>query len=169
MEEWRNIEEYANYQVSDLGNVRSNRKVLAKILDKYGYHTVTLHNEDGPKICKVHRLVAKAFLPNYSDNLQVNHKDEVKTNNQVSNLEMCTNRYNCNYGSRRTELAKPVIQETLDGIFVREWESTRQIERELGYKHTSISSCCKGEIKDWHTGRVYPVHSAYNFRWRYKL
>lgn len=46
MEEWRNIEEYANYQVSDLGNVRSNRKVLAKILD-----TVTLHNEDGPKIC----------------------------------------------------------------------------------------------------------------------
>lgn len=40
MEEWRNIEEYANYQVSDLGNVRSNRKVLAKILDKYGYHTV---------------------------------------------------------------------------------------------------------------------------------
>lgn len=71
---------------------------------------------------------------------------------------MCTNRYNCNYGSRRTALAKPVIQETL-----------RQIERELGYKHTSISSCCKGEIKDWHTGRVYPVHSAYNFRWRYKL
>ena len=67
MEEWRNIEEYANYQVSDLGNVRSNRKVLAKILDKYGYHTVTLHNEDGPKICKVHRLVAKAFLPNYSE------------------------------------------------------------------------------------------------------
>lgn len=60
MEEWRNIEEYANYQVSDLGNM-----VIILLL------------------CKVHRLVAKAFLPNYSDNLQVNHKDEVKTNNDV--------------------------------------------------------------------------------------
>lgn len=169
MEEWRNIEGFANYQVSNLGNVRSSRKVLVKALDKYGYHTVSLHNTNGMKVCKVHRLVAKAFLPDYDDNLQVNHKDEVKTNNQVNNLEMCTNRYNCNYGSRRTALAKPVIQETLDGIFIKEWESTRQIERELGYKHTSISACCRGQIKDWHTGNTYPVHSAYNFRWRYKL
>lgn len=133
MEEWRNIEGFANYQVSNLGNVRSSRKVLVKTLDKYGYHTVSLHNTNGMKVCKVHRLV---FLPDYDDNLQVNHKDEVKTNNQVNNLEMCTNRYNCNYGSSRTAL---------------------------------ISTCCRGQIKDWHTGNTYPVHSAYNFRWRYKL
>lgn len=169
MEEWRDIEGFANYQVSDLGNIRSGRKILVKTLDKYGYHTVSLHNTNGMKVCKVHRLVAKAFLPDYDDNLQVNHKDEVKTNNRVNNLEMCTNRYNCNYGSRRTVLAEPVIQETLDGISIKEWESTRQIERELGYKYTSISACCRGQIKDWHTGNTYPVHSAYNFRWRYKL
>lgn len=110
MEEWRNIEGFASC------NVRSSRKVLVKTLDKYGYHTVSLHNTNGMKVCKVHRLVAKAFLPDYDDNLQVNRKD-----------------------------------------------------RELGYKHTSISACCRGQIKDWHTGNTYPVHSAYNFRWRYKL
>lgn len=170
MEEWRDIIGYnGKYQVSNLGNVRSVNRILKKQLDRYGYFFVHLYLNNRSKCKKVHRLVAESFVPEYSELLQVNHKNEIKTDNRVENLEMCDNRYNCNYGSRKTALAKTVIQETLSGEFVREWESTNQIERELGFKHNIISSCCIGRRKDYHTGKVYPVHSAYNYKWRYKV
>lgn len=170
MEEWRDIIGYnGKYQVSNLGNVRSVNRILKKQLDRYGYFFVHLSLNNKSKCKKVHRLVAESFIPEYSELLQVNHKNEIKTDNRVENLEMCDNRYNCNYGSRKTALAKTVIQETLNGEFVREWESTNQIERELGFKHNIISSCCIGHQKDYHTGKVYPVHSAYNYKWRYKV
>ena len=99
--------------------------ILKQYLDRYGYLYVRLSNIDSnnkSKITnlKVHRLVAMCFLNDYSKDLQVNHIDENKLNNNVSNLEMCSNKYNCRYGSRRTKLAKPVIQETLEGKFVKE-------------------------------------------------
>ncbi len=167
MEEWKDILE--GYQVSNLGNVRdSNKELRTQYLDRYGYNYVSLKVGHKFKLFKVHRLVAQAFLENYSDNLQVNHKNEIKTDNQVSNLEMCDNRYNCNYGSRRTALARAVIQETLNGEFVREWESTREVERVLGFSNTSVSDCCKGYKKDYHSGKMYQVHQSYGYKWKYK-
>ena len=117
------------------------------------------------RLCKplkkflIHRLVAEAFINN-PDNLPcVNHKDENKHNNHVDNLEWCTNKYNLNYGSRneriRNSLSKKVYQYTLDGEFVREWESTNECGRN-GYNQGKIASCCRGEIK---------THKGY--RWSY--
>ena len=93
---------------------------------------------------------------------------EDKKDNRVENLEMCNNRYNCNYGSRKNVLSKAVIQETLDGNFVKEWASTREIEQTLGFSNTSISACCRGFAKDYHSGKVYPVHQAFGYKWKYK-
>lgn len=170
MENWVVLEECPDYKISDKGNVWSIRfnRLLKPTMDRYGYLYVWIHYIDRHKCAKIHRLVAKAFLPDYSDDLQVNHIDNDKTNNQVSNLEMCTNKYNCNYGTRKVALSKSVIQETLDGEFVREWGSTREIERILGFSNTSISSCCRGYIKDYHSGNTYPVHQAYGYKWKYK-
>lgn len=61
-----------------------------------------------------------------------------------------------------------VIQETLDGNFVKEWASTREIEQTLGFSNTSISACCRGFAKDYHSGKVYPVHQAFGYKWKYK-
>ena len=57
----------------------------------------------------VHRLVAKAFIPNPNNLPIINHKDENPSKNIVDNLEWCDNKYNCNYGTlhkRRSEIAK---------------------------------------------------------------
>lgn len=168
MENW--IEVIEGYKVSNLGEVYSMKtgKVLKKHTDRYGYLYVGVYINSKLKFKKVHRLVAMAFLDNYSDSLQVNHKNENKTDNRVENLEMCDNKYNCNYGSRKTALSKPVIQETLSGEFVREWASTRDIEKELGFSNTSISACCRGFARDYHSGKVYSVHQAFGYKWKYK-
>lgn len=168
MEKW--IEVFEGYKVSNLGEVYSNKshKILKKYVDKYGYLYVGIVINGKLKFKKVHRLVAKSFLSDYSESLQVNHINENKQDNRVENLEMCDNKYNCNYGSRENALSKTVIQETLDGKFIREWQSTRDIEKELGFSNTSISACCRGYLKDYHRGKVYPVHQAFGYKWKYK-
>lgn len=110
----------------------------------------------------------KLFCLNYSDNLQVNHKDENKTNNRVDNLEMCDNKYNCTYGTRKTKLAKLILQLTLDNILVKEWPSIIEIRKSLGYAEAAIIACCKGRLRDSHTGNIYPANSAYGYKWKYK-
>lgn len=110
MEEiWKEIEGYeGEYEVSNLGNVRSlnyrrsgKLKLLKQYTDKKGYEYVRLSKNGKGKIYKVHRLVAMAFIPN-PDNLPiVNHIDECKNNNMVSNLEWCTVAYNNTYGTAR--------------------------------------------------------------------
>ena len=105
---WKDIPNYEGmYQVSNLGEVKSlnyNHTKCAKLLkvsiNNYGYCTVTI---DGKRV-KVHRLVAQAFIPNPYNLPQVNHKNENKTDNRVSNLEWCDAKYNCNYGTRNLRM-----------------------------------------------------------------
>ena len=116
MEIWRDIEGYEGlYQVSNLGRVRSlnyNRtgKVQNMKLGTYpnGYKMVDLKKNKKRKAHLVHRLVAKAFIPNPNpDQLcEVNHKDEDKANNTVDNLEWCSHIYNQYYGTKRERQAK---------------------------------------------------------------
>ena len=146
-----------------------------------GYLHVELSKNGETKTCKVHRLVAQTFLPNPENKPQVNHKiegDEGKKINMVifnedgsidkerTSIEWVTPKENNDYGTRNEragktntngKCSKRVLQFTLDGEFVREWPSTREIERQLGYNNANISACCLGKRK-----------SAYGFRWEYK-
>ena len=100
------------YEVSNLGRVRSldrvddmgrlrKGKIRKPNLDSRGYYLmVNLWKNGTPSMWLVHRLVARAFLPNEMKHKEVNHKDENKTNNCVSNLEWCDHIYNNNYGSK---------------------------------------------------------------------
>lgn len=108
MENWKKLEVNENYSVSDKGRVRNDN--TGKILKPRGikrYLTVhfTAHGPD----YYIHRLVAEAFIDNPDDLPQVNHKDENKQNNDVSNLEWCSSEYNVNYGTRneRSSLSYP--------------------------------------------------------------
>ena len=99
---WKDID--GRYSVSNLGNVKSNyankERILKPIQNKRGYLTVDLRSPGKRKTMLIHRLVAMAFIPNPNNFLEVNHKDEDKTNNYVDNLEWCDTKYNCNYGTR---------------------------------------------------------------------
>lgn len=75
-------------------------KELKPHKDKFGYLRVHLVKNTKHKSCLVHRLVARAFIPNTNNLPQINHKDENKLNNYVDNLEWCTAKYNCNYGTK---------------------------------------------------------------------
>ena len=162
---WKDIEGYDGmYQVSNLGRVKSfkqgKERIMKPVYDTYGYLQVGLSKNGKQKFCSIHRLVAQAFIPNPDNLPEINHKDENKENNSVENLEWCDKKYNNNYGTRNQrvaeKLSKPVFQYTKDGKFVREWKSTKDVQRNLGYYHSLISECCNGKRK-----------SAYGFLWKY--
>lgn len=68
--------------------------------EKKGYYQVALSKDGKEKKQRIHRLVAVAFLDNPFNYTDINHKDEIKTNNKVDNLEWCTREYNNNYGTK---------------------------------------------------------------------
>lgn len=182
MEQWREIKGYeGRYEVSDHGNVRSllfystareeymTRKaprLLSQNTTHDGYKRVSLSKYREMKSITVHRLVAMAFLPNPNNYPAVNHKDEDATNNHVSNLEWCTNKYNSNYGTlpkrisermrKNHYLARPVIQMSNDGEEIATYPSTREAARQFGIRSENISRCCYGRYK----------HAA-GYKWKY--
>lgn len=105
--EVRMIEGFGNkYMVSDIGHIYritvAGVKSLSPNIDKSGYYSVSLFNEGKRKTLKVHRLVAKAFIPNPYPYLNkiINHKDGIKINNHFSNLEWCTHKHNSVHAAR---------------------------------------------------------------------
>ena len=121
---WRPVVGYEGlYEVSSYGRVRSldryvkgksyrlhKGKVLSPGKNSRGYLSIVLSYNGKHKIITVHRLVAQAFLPNPDNFLEINHKDEDKTNNNVTNLEWCDHKYNVNYGTRNIRAKETAIK-----------------------------------------------------------
>ena len=181
---WKDIEGYEGlYQVSNLGRVRSlGRDIVRRT--RYGtmapYHIagrllkplhsqgdycyVHLFGNDGTSTNhKVHRLVAKAFVPNPDNMNEVNHIDEDKDNNRADNLEWCKHVDNCNYGTRnersKAKRSKPVQQLDADGNVVAEYPSTIEAERVTGIHRSQIHGCANNQSN---------YKTAGGYRWKYK-
>ncbi|CAL6043837.1 putative_HNH endonuclease [Hexamita inflata] len=92
IEEYRDIDDFENYEVSNLGQVRNKKtgRILKPYEDKDGYLTVGLYLNKIKKTCKIHRLVAQAFLENPNNYNEVDHVDCIKFNNNVQNLRWCS-------------------------------------------------------------------------------
>ena len=111
------------------------------------------------KYLYLHRIIATAFIDNPDEKPQVNHIDENKLNNDLSNLEWCTERENAIHGTRTKRIAeknfKKVIQLDLNDNILNVFKSMKQAEQETGIDASSISRCCNGKRK-----------SAGRFKWR---
>lgn len=170
MEEvWKDVDGYVGrYQVSNLGNVRSMNyrgtgeiRNLVPKKNNCGRLWVDLKG----KPCLIHRLVAKAFIPN-NDNLpEINHIDENPTNNVVENLEWCTSEYNKKIYSKNAHCigrqkvrTRPINQMDLNGNIIKRWNDSRTVANEMAMSQWSIMQCCDGKRK-----------TAYGFRWQYAI
>lgn len=171
IEIWKDILGYEGYyQVSNLGNVRGiDRKVKSKInktgfrivkgkkisphINKYGYLSIRLRKEGSTKAFTIHRLVAMTFIPNPNNYPSVNHIDENKLNNTVSNLEWCTIKYNNLYNNRQDRINEKlrdinpnsiqVYQYSKDGILLNKYRSIRDASRLTGINRSIIKRSCK--------------------------
>lgn len=161
MEEWKEIEGYKCYLVSNEGRVKSidrviitgkgaihrTEKELKPSINDKGYYSVCLPNNNKKAI---HRLVAEAFIPIPDElkkligtqKLHVNHKDEDKLNNKVENLEWCDITYNVNYGTARKRMAKTnskPVYKYIDNKLVEEFESLKEAEEKTNTDGSTIS------------------------------
>ena len=157
-------------------------ELMNLVEDTNGYLIVNLSKNKEKKKCLVHRLIAQTFLPNPDGKPHINHKiegDEGKkinivifnedgtVNKERTTIEWVTPKENSNYATRNERISdtqkndqnksKKVLQFTLGGEFIREWPSTKEIERQLGFDHSAVGRCCRGKLK-----------TAYGFLWMYK-
>lgn len=96
----------------------------------------------------MHRLVAELFIDNPNNLPQVNHKDENKKNNNFSNLEWCTKKYNMNYGKLKN-FHKKEIAKYENGYFKCKYNSLKEAAEINNLSKSSISRCCKGLQKTY--------------------
>ena len=124
MEKWVILSEpYCGYAISDLGqvkNVRTGRILKQFLRPNDGYLQVTLWNNGKRKSFPVHRLVALNFLPIVNDKHYVNHKNGIKTDNSVENLEWCSPSEN-NYHAVHLKLVNCIPVKIIDLIDGKEY------------------------------------------------
>ena len=155
------IEGYESYSVDEQGNVYNKDGMKLKEGDARGYSVVVLYRDAKPNTLLLHRIVAKAFIPNPDGLPQINHINENKKDNRACNLEWCDCKYNQNYGTaneRRAEAlrkikSKPVYCIELDTIF----SSGKEASEKLNVCRSSISNACKGKRT-----------KAGGYHWRYE-
>jgi len=147
-EEWKVIEKATNYEISNCGQVKNKNtnKILKQTLVN-GYFSVGLRANNKTMTSFLHRLVAISFLVCLDETYVVNHKDGCKTNNNVENLEWISRSENSKH-SYRLNLHKPirygVSQYTVDGIFIRNYASLLEAEKDTGIGNGFISNICRG-------------------------
>ena len=188
---WKDVEGYEGiYQVSNFGRIKSiGRKNCSNVCLKDKILNPTLEYKNGYKrVClcvnktenkkRVHILVAKAFIPNHNNYPIVNHKNGIKTDNRVENLEWCTYKQNAQHAiqtglvdneKRKKQMRKigkvhydykkngrRINQYDLDGNFIKTWSTIKEASLQTNIIITSIGNCLSCRSK-----------SAGGFKWKY--
>ena len=163
MEEiWRDIKGYEGlYKISSYGRVYSHyKKDCLKPGNNRGYLYVNLYKKGKNNTCKIHRLVAEAFILNPNNYEEVNHKDENKQNNRVENLEWCDRKYNANYGTINKRISEnhklsgrykgsknPKSHKVICITTNKKFNTIKEASEYYSANRHSIGDCCSGKRK----------------------
>jgi len=172
-EKWKDIENYEGlYQISNLGRVRRTDNGKERLLKPFlikGYYVVRLSKKGIAKNKSMHRLIAKAFIPNEKKYNIVDHINGIKTDNRIENLEwvtakentirawkkgLCHQYYKGKFGKEHIKSKK--ILQIKDNKIINEYFGSYEAERKTGIWHSSINECCKNKRK-----------TAGGFKWKY--
>ena len=142
------------------------KKYLKGATDEDGYTVISLKCIDGKKrTFRLHRVIYTYFYGTIPEGMQINHKNEIKTDNRLCNLELVTPKENCNWGTRNERQAakmrgvpkpymternkrlcsKPVVAINEEGNVILEFSSAAEAENKMDFCHVAISKCCKGK------------------------
>lgn len=191
-EEWKFIKETEKcYMISNYTRIKSmkrntaHERILKTRIGKDGYYYVNFCVNGKRLTKKTHRIVAETFIldkTNFKytsnddlsnirlDDLVINHKDGIKTNNNIDNLEWCTMSYNEKHANelglvshwmegmtgKDCPFSKKIIQKTLDDKIIKIWDSMSDVKRELNVPVPHLVRVCKGRRK-----------STRGFKWCY--
>lgn len=185
---WKDIPEHPYYQASNMGHIRVLDRVnhtirygkpfsqklkggiLSQQINKNGYPMVSIGKRENRKTYIVSRLIAKLFIPNPNNLPEVNHINEDKLDNRVSNLEWCSREYNQSYGTRNIRISKTMLKKDA-------YKHILQYDMDMNLKaeHISISAAerairgnakkCGENIRQNILGNT---KHAYGYIWKYK-
>lgn len=180
---WVVIQDFPAYLINRDGEIWSTltNKKIKPAKHKSGYMLVGLRKNNISRTCKLHRLIAKAFIPNPDNKPFIDHINGVRDDNRIENLRWCTNQENksfplarlhnreCRIGIPQSKEAleartkvfqdkygKQVAQYTIDGKLIKVFQSINEASRYYKIKPSIISLCCRGEN-----------HNAGGFVWRF--
>ena len=184
-ETWKDIPNYEDiYEISTRGYIKSisrwrdngksgylqKEKYMTPHVTKKGYLAIDLYKDKKRKKYLVHRLIAETFIPNPNNYPCVNHKDGNKLNNDINNLEWCTQQYNMKEAARlgllnlwcdklfgkdhpnykfrgKWKTQKPIYQFDINGVFIKRYNSSQEANRETDINASHISECCNNKRK----------------------
>lgn len=182
---WQDVVWYEGlYQISNLGNVKRlwfqknilKEKILKFWKSKSWYLYINLYINGIRKYYLIHRLVCMSFLNNINNKPHVNHKNWIKSDNRLENLEWCTRSENMKHRFdilwhktnfqtnhpykwkfwKDNPKSRKVHQYNLEWNFIKEWDSIIEAQRELKIRYSGISTCCSWKYK-----------TSWGFIWKY--
>lgn len=171
--------DFDKYEITNDGKIFSKYKndYIYGTIQPKGYKRIRVKCTDGKsRYFSFQRVIWYYFNGEIPEDMQVNHIDECKTNNALSNLNLMTPKQNANWGTRNERVSKaqlndPSKSKKVDqidlatGEIITTFPSAKEVERELGYLNSNISRCCNGGF--YRKGKWVNVTKAYGYGWRY--
>ena len=154
---WKDIPGYEHYQIGISGLVRKiyglkskrfrkervKTKILKTRINNFGYIEVRLWNGRKPSTRFIHKLLGQAFIPNIQNKTQINHKNGIKYDNRLENLEWVTGSENMIH-AYQTGLLKKVLKPVIDNCSKTVYKSAREASKQYGINYFTLKNYLNG-------------------------